>query len=121
MEFNSPILSKYKLEIEKVYGRILGWTPKSKSKKQKSLVFDDGLFTSTKITIICTILSPIDLILYLKEIGFIIDSNIVCGNCNSSSYLSLINKCDQLDSYLYKCNNKILLEDGDELPKKKDC
>lgn len=59
-----------------------------KCKKAKSLVksiipFDDTLWTSFTITMICSVLSPMDLYKYLVEIGFIVNTvSSICAHCS---------------------------------------
>lgn len=84
MEFHSPILCKYSNDLERGYGKLIGCYVNSKFSKKIKIVFDESPFTSTKITLMSLTLSSTDLILYLKEIGFIDHCKLSCGKCGVS-------------------------------------
>ena len=73
--------------LEKFYSKC----KKNKSKAKALIPFDDTFWTSFTITMICSVLTPMDLYEYLVEIGFIVNTvSSICAHC--SGLLTLVTK-----------------------------
>ncbi len=81
--------------LEKFYSKC----KKNKSAAKSLIPFDDALWTSFTITMICSLLTSMELYDYLVEIGFIVNTvSSVCVHC--SGLLTLVT----IRNYAYSMN-----------------
>ena len=80
----SDIIKSYSKELESFIVKC-----KKKISTQKALVnFDKQLWTAFRITMLCSVLSSLDLFKYLIEIGFVVDEkSSICRNCTAKMSL----------------------------------
>ncbi|KAK4013206.1 hypothetical protein OUZ56_025440 [Daphnia magna] len=102
MSSSSDIIKSNSEMLEKFYFKC----KKRKSSSKSQIPFDELCWTSFTITMICSVLTPMDLYKYLVEFGFI--DNSVSSYClQYSGQLTLIPSTTVIDGGQLKCNNRI--------------
>lgn len=101
MDYNSQILRKYSKQFDSIEKKLKRFQPGIK------ITFDKGPLNWHTIELITIALSSKDLVLYLIEQGYIVNSLLKCPSCKSGEKIVLINCKTSIDECSYKCNNKI--------------